>query len=378
MVVSMDLFEVLTLPLGAEESPRLEFDKEKLVKTIDDILAQETLNLIKSDVKGLLDNIIENPFENSWSCYGLNYNGRAWKVDKDVFVNNLQQICETKTIERTRYYLARLKTSISRVKTGKINDINLNRWKEYNEIRTDSLWVDKKRDRSGCHIGSYWGNFIPQIPRQMMMRYTKAYDYVLDTFAGSGTSLIECRRLGRNGIGLELNPTVAKQAQSIIEQEDNPFEVKTEVVNANSVTANYKEILKEKGIEKVQMVVMHPPYFDIIRFSEDEDDLSNAASVEDFLERLEEIAKNSYQVLEKGRYACLVIGDKYHKSEWIPLGFYAMERMQKVGFSLKSIIVKNFDQTKGKRQQEELWRYRALVGGYYIFKHEYIFLFQRV
>ncbi|HWX43270.1 MAG TPA: DNA methyltransferase, partial [Blastocatellia bacterium] len=46
-------------------------------------------------------------------------------------------------------------------------------------------------------------------------------------------------------------------------------------------------------------------------------------------------------------------------------------------YTLKSIIVKNFEETTGKRQQKELWRYRALVGGFYIFKHEYIFVFRK-
>jgi hypothetical protein len=47
-------------------------------------------------------------------------------------------------------------------------------------------------------------------------------------------------------------------------------------------------------------------------------------------------------------------------------------------FVLKSIIVKNFDETRGKRKQTSLWRYRALAGGFYVFKHEYIFLFRKV
>jgi len=51
--------------------------------------------------------------------------------------------------------------------------------------------------------------------------------------------------------------------------------------------------------------------------------------------------------------------------------------MIKIGYKLKSTIVKNFDTTKGKMSQKELWRYRALDGGFYIFKHEYIFLFQK-
>ncbi len=51
--------------------------------------------------------------------------------------------------------------------------------------------------------------------------------------------------------------------------------------------------------------------------------------------------------------------------------------MQQQGYTLKSIIVKNFDETRAKREQKELWRYRALVGGFYVFKHEYILLFRR-
>jgi hypothetical protein len=49
----------------------------------------------------------------------------------------------------------------------------------------------------------------------------------------------------------------------------------------------------------------------------------------------------------------------------------------KHGFTLKSIVVKNFEETSGKRGQRSLWRYRALAVGFYIFKHEYIFVFRK-
>jgi hypothetical protein len=54
-----------------------------------------------------------------------------------------------------------------------------------------------------------------------------------------------------------------------------------------------------------------------------------------------------------------------------------MNEVQQRGFLLKSIVVKNIDGTAGKRSQKELWRYRALAGGFYIFKHEYMFLFKK-
>jgi hypothetical protein len=43
---------------------------------------------------------------------------------------------------------------------------------------------------------------------------------------------------------------------------------------------------------------------------------------------------------------------------------------------LKSIIIKNINDNRGKLNQNNIWKYRALKGGY-IFKHEYIFLFKK-
>jgi hypothetical protein len=82
--------------------------------------------------------------------------------------------------------------------------------------------------------------------------------------------------------------------------------------------------------------------------------------------------------LEPGRFAILVIGDKYTRGELVPLGFYCMERMQRVGFRVKGIVVKNIQGNElGKGRDGNLWRYRALAGGYYIFRHEYVIVFQK-
>ncbi len=210
-----------------------------------------------------------------------------------------------------------------------------------------------------------------------MLRYTKKGDWVLDTFVGSGTTLIECRRLGRNGIGIELNPEIAQRAKELIEKEQNKDNVVNEIIIGDSRRIDIKQILGKYGIKQVQLLIMHPPYHDIIKFSKDKEDLSNAKNTEEFLKMFGEVIDNTTPYLEKERYFALVIGDKYSKGEWIPLGFYCMQEVLKRGYLLKSIIVKNFEETRGKRNQKELWRYRALVGGFYIFKHEYIMLFKK-
>lgn len=263
----------------------------------------------------------------------------------------------------------------------KINDLDLKNWKNYGEIITDSLWLIPERDKSGAHTGKYWGNFIPQIPHQMMYRYTKQGDVVLDTFLGSGTTLIECKRLGRHGIGVELIPEVADEAKKQIALEENKFDIKTNVIQGDSRLSETREAaeetLKSLGRENVQLIVMHPPYHDIIKFSNDPGDLCNAKTTEEFLSWFQDVVGNFSELLEKNRYLALVIGDKYSAGRWVPLGFYTMQKVLDSGYDLKSLIVKNMAGNRAKLNREHLWRYRALVGGFYIFKHEYVMVFRK-
>lgn len=326
-----------------------------------------------------IDNLVLIRKELTIALNKLNQNDNLIELENDVeFLQaELQQILATQTIERTKYYIKRLVKSLTLIKTSKINDINLNKWKQYDDILTDSLWVIEKRDNSGAHNASYWGNFIPQIPNQFLKRYTKKGDWVLDTFLGSGTTLIECVKLGRNGIGVELQPSVIELAKNNIENEVNKFNVETKIINADCTDIDYSKELSKIGIKSVQLLIIHPPYWDIIKFSEDNKDLSNAKSLDSFLKMMEQLAIKTHKVLDNNRYCALIISDKYVNGEWIPLAFYTMQQFLKNGYALKSTIVKNFEETKGKMNKKELWRYRALVGGFYIFKHEYIFVFKK-
>ena len=58
---------------------------------------------------------------------------------------------------------------------SRYNDIDIQRWREYGDIYTDSLWIIEKRDNSGAHSGHYHGNFIPQIPIYRFI-YKKRWD----------------------------------------------------------------------------------------------------------------------------------------------------------------------------------------------------------
>jgi hypothetical protein len=350
-------------------------DRKIVSTSLEEALAQPDLETLRAVVSALKQGIASTNGQGNATASAPD--PEAVSLRRDVLESELDQILESQTIERARYYIRRLARGMAEQKTAADNDINLNRWKEYPEILTDSLWVLPKRDTAGAHLGWYWGNFIPQIPHQLMLRYTKAGEWVLDPFAGSGTTLIECNRLGRNGLGVELNPEVADKARELIDKQPSPAGTSSTLIDGDSRTIDLRSELSKAGTDGVQLVVMHPPYHDIIGFSEDARDLSNADGTEKFLRMFAQVLDNISPLLDRRRYLAVVIGDKYEGGEWVPLGFQCMNEVLQRDFALKSIIVKNFDETRAKRDQKQLWRYRALAGGFYIFKHEYILLFRK-
>jgi len=112
--------------------------------------------LLGSDLKFLKTELskIKSGIENSTLSSGrqgsnkistkIILNGKSEEINSEYILNELNQIVNTYTLERSKYYLKRLIKSLTEEKTGRINDLNLNRWKEYNDILTDSLWVLKK------------------------------------------------------------------------------------------------------------------------------------------------------------------------------------------------------------------------------------------
>ena len=255
------------------------------------------------------------------------------------------------------------------------NDLNLDNWKE-SEILTDSLWIIPERDKTGKHSGFYHGNFIPQIPHQFILRYTKKNEIVFDPFLGSGTTAYEAESLNRNFIGIDIQKKLVDYVGKNIEPKNNFSDLITGDSTKIETFEKVKEVLKKQGKKNVQLAILHPPYADIIKFSESKDDLSNAKSLKEFLEKFSEVLKNTIEILEKGRYLAIVIGDKYTAGQWIPLGFYCMNEAQKLNLTLKSVIIKNMAGNRAKQNKEGIWRYRALSSDYYIFKHEYILIFK--
>lgn len=263
----------------------------------------------------------------------------------------------------------------SKKRGPRYSDIDLSNWRDYDDVITDSLWLMQSRGHSNGHSFDYHGNFIPQIANQVFTRYTCEGEIVVDWFLGSGTSAIEAANLRRRLVGVELKAELVEHVKGKLPAEVVGDSIRLIQGDSTTVTARdaVLEQLGQMGAKEAQLAILHPPYADIIKFSELESDLSNAESTEAFLDKFELVARNAYDTLARGRFAVLVIGDKYADGQLDPLGFKCMQTMNDIGFKTKSIIVKNIEgNEKAKGKDNNLWRYRALAGGFYIFKHEYV------
>lgn len=69
---------------------------------------------------------------------------------------------------------------------------------------TDELQV--KRTEPVYEMHSYWSKKPPSAIDTYIKHYTKPGDLVLDTFCGSGTTMVSALRLGRHAIGIDLSP----------------------------------------------------------------------------------------------------------------------------------------------------------------------------
>ncbi len=134
--------------------------------------------------------------------------------------------------------------------------------------------------------------------------------------------------------------------------------------------------LQETGVE---LIISHPPYLDIVKFTDKQEDLSNIKDVKTFIDFYIKGVKNVWPFLKKNQYFVLVIGDLWRNGEVVPLGFYLMNAIkQTFNSKLKGIVVKDMVGNRGKLGLEGVWKSRALKSDNFLFKHEYIYVFKKI
>lgn len=252
-------------------------------------------------------------------------------------------------------------------------------WKDV-DFNVSSLWLIGPRAKGGKRENNYHGNFAPQIPNDLIQRFTDTGDVVLDMFMGSGTVLYECETLKRKYIGFDINDDIISHVISKMQDSDSTqFSIHNcDICNKDAVCSNIDFALNKYEKKAVDIVFCHPPYLDIVKFTDKEEDLSQISDVNTFNKRFLSSVQNVWSYLKKNGYFVLVVGDAYKESEVVPLGFYLMDSIKKnFKCKMKGIVIKDIVGNRGKLGTEAIYKFRALKFGYYIFKHEYIFVFRK-
>ena len=120
------------------------------------------------------------------------------------------------------------------------------------------------------------------------------------------------------------------------------------------------------------LICSHPPYADIIRYSKDiQGDISHL-KYDEFLKKLEQVAREAYRVLKKQRICTYMIGDIRKKGYVLPLGMNSMQKFVDAGFKLKEIIIKE----QHNCRSSDYWEGRERK--FLMLAHEYILVLEKL
>jgi len=249
-------------------------------------------------------------------------------------------------------------------------------------LETTTVWDFPKRGDWATHTSEYRGNWPPQLPRNLIMKYTKEGDLIFDPFVGGGTTLIEAYLLGRKSVGIDINPVAIEMSKKRL------AEMETKIRKCElGLNEKYRpivilgdarksmEILTKLGLAEnsIDLVCAHPPYLDAIRYTEEIDgDLSRIKDPTLFCDEIQKVAEQLYKLLRVGGVCAILIGDTKKDKKFTPLGFQVMERfLADNKFVPEEIIIKTQHQDKST----EFYCNKILEN--YLLSHEYIFVFRK-
>ncbi len=237
---------------------------------------------------------------------------------------------------------------------------------------TTTVWSFPDRGDWATHVGNYRGNWSPYIPRNLILRYTAPGDLVLDQMVGSGTTLVECKLLGRRAVGVDINPDAVMVARNRLDFSYAPLdadyhapEIKTYVGDARSL-----DLIENESID---LIATHPPYASIIPYSHNrEGDLSSVHSIAEFAQEMRRVAEECMRVLKPGKHCAILIGDTRRSKHFVPITPRVLMSFLEAGFILREDIIKLQWKMKSTREKWFGKKY-----DFYLIGHEHLYVFRK-
>ncbi|MGH7213998.1 MAG: TRM11 family SAM-dependent methyltransferase [Tepidisphaeraceae bacterium] len=221
-----------------------------------------------------------------------------------------------------------------------------------------TLWDYPSQDYGDTPQGrpGYKGATPSYLIWNLLQRYTKQKDLVIDCFAGSGTTLDVARDLNRRALGYDVHP--ARKDIFKVDARKLPAEL----------------------TGKVDFVFIDPPYSTHLDYGDDPRDIGklDVAKGLDYHDAMEQVFREIHRILKPARHMALYVSDSYvhdkGKSAFHPIGFELFARLQKTGFEPVDIIAvvrhnKTLDMGNYRKAAEE--------GNYFLRGFNYLFIMRK-
>jgi DNA modification methylase len=185
----------------------------------------------------------------------------------------------------------------------------------------------------------------------LLQRYTKPKDLVIDPCAGSGTTLDVARDLDRKALGYDVHPT------------------RKDIFRVDA------RKLPPELAGKVDFVFIDPPYSTHLEYGPDPRDIGKLdAATPAYYESMEQVIREIHRVLKPGSHMALYVSDSFVKGKaFLPIGFELFQIMRKYLEPVDVISVVRHNKTL------EMGNYRKAAedGNFFLRGFNYLFIMQK-